>query len=348
MSLRHRIDLVIPGLFGPVPVHPSDLPATPILARLLGRADRYFYPGRDPVSALLDCFGIEPAQGEDLPSAPFCRLADLQGVDSAGYVMHADPVYLRPDRDRLLLFDAQHLGLSCDESDVLIDLFNRHFDQDGLRLEAAAPERWYLHVQRPPHLRTTPLHMTIGRSISGLLPKGEDASIWARFLNEAQMLFHHAETNQVREREGRPTVSAIWPWGGGQLPDAFPTPRYASVFAADALALGLAVATNVQYSPVPENVEALIESVARGSVLVHWDGLWRPVLAADGAGWIAGMRQFESWLGPLLRGWSGLGNARIHIHPCNGECFEVGAWGLHRFWRRPYALGMRLGRAVRA
>lgn len=348
LSLQQRIDLLIPGLFGPVPVHPNDLPATPSLTRMLGRADGRSSPGSDPVSVLLGCFGIEPTPGQELPSAPFSRLADLPEAESAGYVMHADPVHLRPDRDRLLLFDAHHLALGREESDALVDLFNEHFARDGLRLEAVSPQRWYLHVERPPRLRTVPLYSAIGRSISKLLPEGEDATAWARFLNEAQMLFHHAQSNRVREHEGCPTVSGIWPWGGGRLPASLPASRYGHVYAADALALGLAAATNVPSGSVPEDATALIESAARGSVLMFWDGLLRPVLDADGAGWVEQIGRLERWMASLLADRKQLGEARIRIYPCNGECFEIGAWGLRRFWRRPFALGACLGRANRA
>lgn len=294
-------------------------------------------PGTDPVSVLLHSFGIEESADQDVPSAAFCRLADLPEADSAGYVMHADPVHLRPDRDRLLLFDSHHLALSRDESAAMIDLFNRHFADDGLRLEAGASGRWYLQVARPPLLCTTPLYAAVGRSISELLPTGEDASAWARFLNETQMLFHHAEMNRVREREGRPTLSAIWSWGGGRVPGVAPPSRYARVYASDALAQGLAVVTKVPFGPVPDDATRLLESAVCGPVLVVWDGLWRPVLDSDGAGWMVGLEQLESWMVSLLGGRGGLGDAVARIYPCNGECLEVGAWGLRRFWRSPRA-----------
>lgn len=348
MSTQHRIDLLTPGLFGPVPVRPGDLPATPALVRALGRADRLPAPGSDPKSALLACFGVDAQPDQELPSAPFCHLADLPDSGATGYVMHADPVHLRPDRDQVRLFDSRHLGVTAQESEALVALFNRHFAEDGLRLEAPVPERWYLRAERPPRLRSSPLYAAVGHSIAGLLPTGPDAPAWARLLNEAQMLFHHAETNRIREQEGRPTVSGIWPWGGGCLPDALPPAGYDRVYATDVLARGLAAASGVRREPLPEDSAALLESRGQGAVLVLWDGLWASVLDADGAGWMDALVGMERWLGPLLTGLGKGRDACLNIHPCNGERYRVRGWDLRRFWRRPFALGARAARRSRA
>jgi hypothetical protein len=345
--LPSRIDLLIPGLFGPVPVPPADLPATPVLGRLLGRADRGGVSASGPVQTLLERFGVAPDPSRDPPSAPFCLLADLPAAETAGYVLHADPVHLRPDRDRLLLFDASHLAISGKESDALIGLFNRHFGEDGLRLEPGASGRWYLHVGQRPLLRTTSLNDAIGRDIRSLMPAGPDARSWARRLNEAQMLFHHAEINRVREQEGRPTINGLWVWGGGSLTDFQPQSDYARVFGEDALASGLAAALTAPVQPLPEDAGELSKSRGEGAVLAYLDALWRPVLDADGPSWIDALERLETWLTPLVEGGR-LAGARWHIYPCDGECYRISRQGLRRFWRRPFDLGSRLQGAAQA
>jgi hypothetical protein len=342
-----RIDLVMPGLFGPVPVHPHDLPPTPVLGRLIGRADTWSLPAIGPDQTLFDCFGVDREPARDAPSGPYCRLADLPGAEPSGYVLHADPVHLRPDRDRLLLFDARHLDLTQRESAALVGLFNRHFAEDGLWLEAGAAQRWYLRVERAPLLRATPLHEAVGRDIRPLLPSGPDARAWMRTINEAQMLFHHAETNRVRERAGRPSVSGIWPWGGGSLPAARPQVDIVQVFGTHALAVGLAAFAGVPVRPVPEDARDLLAWGEKGAVLAYADDLWRPVLDADGRAWLAALRRLEGWLAGLVEGHRPR-EMRLNLYPCDGRCYGSSSRSLRRFWRRPAALSDRLQRPARA
>ncbi len=341
-----RLDLLIPGLLGPVPVHPDDLPPAPVLGRLLGRADRLPLPGgpagTDPLATLFALFGVASSSGRDLPSAPFCRLADCPGADPQAYVLHADPVHFRPDRDRLLLFAGPRLAPSQEEADALTALFNQHFVTDGLRLEAPTPDRWYLLAQHPPDLVTSPLHAAMGRPVAGLLPTGPDSRAWARILNEVQMLFHHAETNRQREAAGRLSLGGIWPWGGGRLSDMHPQADYGQVFAADPLATGLALAAGIPATPLPADQADLLAATNSpvAAILLHWHGLWEPVLEADGAGWIDGLRVLETWLAALTARMGS--RLALNLFPGNGECFRYRSQSRYRFWRQPFPLGKRL------
>ena len=369
MSRPPRLDLLIPGLFGPVPVPPGGVPPTPVLSRLLGRADRLAVSDRpraigpspmadpppaedrlagadrlpvvgttDPCRTLFDLFGYVPPPERDCPSAPYCRLADRQtedpGTGKEPDVLHADPVHLRPDRDRLVLFAGPDLAPDRAEADALVNLFNQHLGEEGLRLEAPTPARWYLLTERPPELVTQPLAAVLGRPIAGQLPRGTEARRWARLLNEVQMLFHHSEVNQRREAAGIPTLNGLWLWGGGwSLPPPSGQVGYARVFSADPLARGLALARGIPTSPLPADLGAVLAAAGtsvsafaptsmRGpapistpppnqpvpnqartstpasppAILIHWSGLWEAVLAADGPAWLASLTALELWL----------------------------------------------------
>ena len=376
-SLRH--DLLIPGLFGPVPVSPEEVPPTPALSRLLGRADRLAGPSRplaidpspkadspraddrtpgadrlpgagtvDPCRTLFHLFGYTPAPDQDCPSAPYCRLADRQMVDSdtgpEPYVLHADPVHLRPERDRLVLFAGPDFAPDRAEADALVALFNQHLGEEGLRLEAPTPKRWYLLSEQAPELVTQPLAAVRGRPIAGQLPRGPEARRWARLLNEVQMLFHHSEVNQCREAAGIPTLNGLWLWGGGQL---LPPPTgevgYARVFSADPLALGLARARGIPTAHPPADLGAVLEE----DILIHWSGLWESVLAADGPGWIASLTALEQWLvgstrptapGGATGRVSPIHSLNLVLYPANGERFHYRAHHRYRFWRHPLTL----------
>jgi hypothetical protein len=173
------------------------------------------------------------------------------------------------------------------------------------------------------------------------MPAGPDARAWARTINEAQMLFHHAETNRAREREGRPAVNGVWPWGGGCLPESRPAPDYVQVFAGQALALGLAAAAGVPVHPVPEDARDLLAWSRKGAVLVYADHLWRPLLEADGRAWLEGLRGLEGWLAVLVQARE-LGGTRLDLYPGDGRCYGLSGRSLRRFWRRRAALADRL------
>jgi hypothetical protein len=334
VAVASRLDILIPGLFGPVPVQRGDIGDTPTLSRLLGRAVPIPTPGEDPVSALAARFGVSRDQESDWPSGPLCLLGDSQGVPPPnGFIMHADPVHLRVDRDRLLLFDSRHLSLDRREADLLVGLFNAHFSEDGLLLKAPCPDRWYLQLEAAPRMRTTPLHAAVGRSISPLLPQGPEGAAWARILNEAQMLFHQSRVNREREEAGRPSISGIWPWGGGRLSPVACPPRYGLVFGDDPLLAGLAAVAGMRAESLPDDSSTLLHSRPSGDILAVWKALWNPVLDADGAGWLDQLQRLDAWLAPLAdalrRGAVGL----IDLDPCVGRGFRVSRWGLRRFWR---------------
>lgn len=340
--MSNRIDLLVPGLFGPVPIPPEDLPPLPALERLLARADRIDAPAGDPLAALFSRFGIRPEPGQDLPSAPYCRLADDPAADPSGYWMHADPAHLRPDRDQLLLFDARHLDLGQEEADALTAELNAHFEADGLHFEVPVPNRWYLRLGSAPRVRTNPLHTAAGRGIGPLLPEGEDRSSWARLLNEAQMLLHHSQVNRARETTGRLTVSGVWLWGGGRLPQEPPATDYEIVYAEHPLALGLAKAAGLRVRALPDDVGARIPDDSEGARLVFWDALWPAVQDADAETWVRGLTRLERLASGLL-GLVRTGRiGRLDVDCCAGRLFRVTRSGLRRFWRRAPAFGERL------
>ena len=373
MSRGLRLDLLIPGLFGPVPVPPEEVPPTPALSRLLGRADRLVGPSRplaidpspkadsppaddrtpgagtvDPCRTLFHLFGYAPAPELDCPSAPYCWLADRQTYDPGmvpdTYVLHADPVHLRPDRDRLVLFAGPDFAPDRAEADALVALFNQHLGEEGLRLEAPTPGRWYLLSEQAPKLVTQPLAAVLGRPIAGQLPRGLEARRWARVLNEVQMLFHHSEVNQRREAAGMPTLNGLWLWGGGQL---LPPPPgeggYARVFSDDPLARGLARARGIPTASPSTDLGAVLAE----DILIHWSGLWEAVLAADSPAWLASLTALEQWLsggtGSTARGGatgrvSPILSLNLDLYPANGERFHYRAHHRYRFWRNPLTL----------
>ncbi len=325
------IDILVPGLMGPMPVLGDiDVKPNPGIERALSRANLSVITPKDYTSTLFFLFGLNQDQSDDLPTAPYCRLADSAEHDDA-YWLQVSPVHLRPDGDKLLLFDVAHLKLSMDEAQQLADMVREHFSDHGWRLELYDPQRWYLRLQDRLNIRTSPLSDVIGRNIDSFLPRGEDAMDWHFILNELQMLLHMSKVNLLREGRGLLPVNGLWLHGGGSY-QAIEQASYAVVSGDDPLLRGMALAAGVEPSPLCQDSAELISDKARH--LVVYDRLQRSVLDADPYGWIDALEIFDKWLEPLLGAVLSNRLGYIDIYPCNGNIYRLGARSLRRFWRR--------------
>jgi hypothetical protein len=301
----------VPGLLGPVPGGASDAgqPA-PNLERLLARSDRQ----REPVgydAALCGLFGITRPAGGDLPTAAIVRFGET-GDAPEGFVMHADPLQLLPDRDSVLAFGLDDDGLSNDELGELLEAFNRHFGDEGLRLHGRPGGQLYLHCEHPPLIRTHPLSSVIGRNLDRYLPEGEHQRRWRNLLNETQMLCHAMAFNQTREVQGRATVAGLWFSGGGTLPDE----------------VGGEIARVIGDCPLAAGLVALGSGSGDSEVIIE-HAAWRALLHADAGDWTRSVGELDRG----LPGWQ-QGCAALYLHPCNGDVYRWHTGADWRFWRR--------------
>jgi hypothetical protein len=304
-------------------------PAAPLLERIFSRARVSDLPAAGYASTLFHLFGLPREPGPDLPTAPYCRLADGGPMDD-GFWLQASPVHLRPDGDGLLLFDAGVLELTQEDASGLADSFRRHFDEMPWRLEVGSPERWYLRLEQQPDLATSPLDEVAGRNIDPFLPTGSESSAWHSILNEVQMLFHMDQVNMLREGRGKLAINGLWLHGGGNLQPIGQLP-FDSVSADEALVRGMASCAGLEPLPLAQDSADLIPD--RGRRLAVVDLLQRPVLDADPLGWVETLERFDTWLKPLLTGVRSRRLEYLNIHPCTGVSYRVDATALRRFWR---------------
>jgi len=326
------IKLLLPGLFGPMPnlVSGGVDVSVPGIERVLARADREAVPGRDYLETLYALFGCAAAADVDLPQGAVGYMAE-GGAAEARCFLRADPVHLRPDRDRLLLFDCSNLAIQAQEAEAIAAEFNRHFAGDGMRLLVPHPERWYLQLERCPALCTSSLSEVVGHHIETFMPRGEEAPLWRQRLNEMQMLLFQSPVNRQREDSGRLTINGIWLSGGGRLPTVSPRERF-SVFADEPNARGLARLAGLPRQRSP-GTESLVWSAPETRVVVCMD-LLGPVVHVDAQAWAEALQAVESRMQALLGGMRTHPSARLELYPCHGEVFTLTPSKLRRFWRR--------------
>lgn len=334
-----HLTLLVPGLRGTDAgirdgMGMSVLPAAhgPALMQLLARGRRMRVPA-DSDALRYRLLGYALSESHDHPDAWLSYQFDT-GAVAPGALLRADPVHLRADRSRLLLFDAAHLHITPHEAQALAELFNRHYAAEGLRLELPVPARGYLHLPQQPELRTTPLMQAIGRDVDACLPAGRDAREWHRFLNEVQMLLHDHPVNRAREARGQPSINSLWLWGGGQPLTAVAS-DWQRVWSDDPALRGLTWLNGIRGSEAPADAQAWLGEVVDGRHLLTLDALRPAVAYGDLEAWSAEAERLESsWCAPLVRALRQGRLRELRLYPGDGHVYRVTRWDLWCFWRR--------------
>lgn len=321
------VTVLAPGLLAPVPAQREQVPDTPMLDMLLRRGRPCGRPGADAeavdaslTTRLLGLFGVSA-------SAPYARGADDPSWDRSGYVAHADPVHLRPDRDQLRLFDARHLRLSREEADALVGEVNGHLAASGMRLVAPTAQRWYLELAEQPRIETLPLDAVTGRPLDQVSPQGPDAQRWGTLLTEIQMLLFEAPVNQARQERGQPTVNALWISGAGCWQPLHKAPGWTRLCSDHALARGLGEAAGMALLPSAAELE-------RSGTLAVADELAEAMLDADAERWASAASRLNARLEPVLAAVRASKLGGIELDLCDGRRWCATRRSLRRFWCR--------------
>ena len=329
-----QIQLLIPGLLWPTAtlLGPAAGLALDGLTTLLGRGTRSMH-GFEPYDRqLARLFGLE---GDALPLAALRRLGEPDAPPPAdgGHWLCADPVNLSFAREHLLLQAFDDDQLPAEESAELVAALNEVFADLG-RFEACTPTRWYLHLSRASRGTLYPLDDVVGRPVKHFLPEGDDARLWQRTMNEAQILLHNHPLSRAREESGLRAVNSVWLWDAGE-PERMPQAPAALVQATDPLSIGLARAGQVPVA-TPDLAPAL-----KQDTLVIIDSLRKPAQRLDLDAWRSGLEALErDWFAPLAEALK-----RGHIDtlrltaPGDRGTLVVTSRRADRwkFWRKPYA-----------
>jgi len=354
------VTLFVPGLFQQLSEREvPNCPALPKLERLLARSDRSRFGGHDKDRCLLQLFGIDST--DTTPAAALSWLADHDGLpdrqanDQPGNRpglgqdcwLRADPVHLRPDRDRLLLFDASQLHITPPEMRALAETLSAFFAEDDIALHTPQPDRWYLQMLHTPALQTSPLEQVSGRDILPYMPAGDDGGLWRQRLNEVQMLLFQHPVNERREQRGQPTINSLWFWGNGQLPPA-PSPRFGHAFSNDPIARGLARLSTTPCDDLPQfDHPGAITALPDGEVLLQYGDIHDAQTLGDAEAWQAALQALQqTLLEPMLSALDDGRIASLALLGANGLQYHSKRRTLRRWWRRsrPYSSYLKTAR----
>lgn len=336
-----KLTLLIPDLLPPRAPQEWQDPyrelALPALETLLSRAVMRAEPGMSLESFLCAHFGV--SGGEAV--APYTRIAD--GVtENFPFWLRADPVYLQAQREQLMLVDGSMLAISVEEAQDLVFALNQHFAQDGLRIWAAHPWRWYIGLAAAPSLSTSTLADVAGQGMNAYLPTGADSMWWHQRINEAQMLMHTHAVNTAREARGAPLVNSLWVWGGGAQQILRKTPEF-MYWADDSLTRGLALAAGAELAHLPADASGLLSQLHQHHThYVVLDSLRPATWYHDLDARRAALQQLERlWIAPLLHAFYAGVVSKINLHAISPQATQqaqlrtAARW---RFWRRRHPL----------
>jgi hypothetical protein len=332
------ITIVIPGLFGfPREIDSkgkSGRVAVPATETLLGRADCLSATrGTEFEQQVFSLFGLSAPEDGDLPVAAVTRALDLGVIDN-GWWLRADPIHLRPERDRLVLLDSQAVPLRLEEANRLTAEVLESYAGDGWLLKSPRPGRWYLKPPRAARIVTTPLPRVVGKDIHPYLPQGKDGKAWHTILNEIQILLHTAVVNTEREQRGELPINSLWFWGAGRLPRINQV-EWAQVHSEEPITLALARLSEVPSGACPGNFTDWSRLAQRaGPHLVVLDQGRGAVQYGLEREWVEFVERLDrDWMVPLFRALKAreVGDATI--------CTEVGTYHIgqkqiRRWWRR--------------
>ncbi len=331
-----HLSIIAPGLLAPKQDEgqASARYHLPGLRRLLARAAGSAIPVSGFEATVWHVFGGAPAAAKDLPIAAITRAADRGAVED-GWWMRADPVHLRADQHRLLLFDDALLQVSAAEAEALTQSVNALYDADQWHLEATTPARWHMRLEHDSAIQTVAPNAVLGLNIDSFLPRGPGARRWRGVMNDVQMLLHAHPINQARAAQNKPAINSLWLWGAGQLPKRVASP-FTYIASDDPLVLGLALLSNTPCHAIPGDYAEWKD--LRGmheNCLIVWKHGWKEALHDDAEGWSAALAHLDrAWMSPLAQALYRGGLASLTLYPGNGMQYRITPGRMRCFWRR--------------
>ena len=190
---------------------PPDAPPLPAIAALL-RASRVAPMTGGWRAELTRRFAPPPARA----LAPGVIASAALAGPPGGHACLATPVHLLATPDHLRLPADGLLRLSDDEGAALAADFARVFDGAGLALQ---PLRGRFVLSGLAGEGGEDPAQVLG---SKLAATTRGAPAWRRLASEIELWLHSHPLNARRESRRQPRVDALWLWGGGPVPEAWP------------------------------------------------------------------------------------------------------------------------------
>ncbi|MDD4938816.1 MAG: cofactor-independent phosphoglycerate mutase [Candidatus Omnitrophica bacterium] len=277
---------------------------------ILGYDPAKYYSGRGPLEAAN--LGVELGEGD---IAFRCNLITVSG-------------------DKLIDYSAGHI--SSKEAGILINFLNEKLGSESISFFPGVSYRHLMLLKNASpgllSLKCKPPHDIAGQKVSKNLPKGDEAGLLVKLMQDSRKLLEGHEINHVRIDLKENPANMIWLWGQGAKP-SMPSfkEKYGltgSVISAVDLIRGLGKILGLDVIKVPGATgyyDTDYEGKARAALksLERHDFVFVHVEAPDEAGHngdlrekIAAIERFDQLVaGTILKGFKRNKNFRIMVLP---------------------------------
>jgi len=276
---------------------------------------------------------------QELPIA-FYR-SQVQTEHSFSKSICADPVYLEVGMSDVSLTE-RIIDLSDDEAKELIEMLNKHFEQDDLEFIFGSNQCWYLLLPEKETVQSYDLESVQLQNIVDKRVTSKQRN-WQVIENEVQMLLHNSDVNKQREIAGLKPVNSLWFWGAGipqepkfEIERIFSNNNTTSILRAKIFAK----AANCEAQVLPENINSLLIQVKNKSAshILLLDQLFMPAIENNLDKYQQELSHLDNQLiKPLLNAWQ-KNEIDIVVDSCDGHILKPIHVPFWRFWSQPKKL----------
>lgn len=166
---------------------------------VLGFDPHVFYTGRSPIEAVAMGINLKPT---DVTLR--CNLVTLSTEEPYG---------------QKTMIDYSAGEISTEEATELINALKSIIEVNGFKLYAGIAYRHCLVAENGAKGHDlTPPHDITDKKITEHLPKGTNADIYLKFMEESYKILSNHPVNVKRVKEGKNPANSIWLWGEGTKP----------------------------------------------------------------------------------------------------------------------------------
>ncbi len=187
------------------------------------------------------------------------------GDRPTNWIAAADPVYLEPRLDHLVLHALRSVGVDPADMRALINHLQATLADDKKYGFTRLGSYSYLSAQAPIVTARLPAYVVDQKKPDDFLPSGDDTAAHRNLLSEIEMALHEHEVNLHREGNGELPVNSLWLWGGGTAPEQI-TRAQPPLFSDDALLAGYWYSATGVAEPWPGNIAKCLDASVAGFV----------------------------------------------------------------------------------